>query len=857
MSYKKELCMPLLNNYQLNKNNLNNKQHDQLFSTISESDLTSSRTQKSYESRTVNEMELMEVEKLLQKMEATDLKISKRCASTTVPQDCETNNQVNNCKDQLDTGVTTPYSSQRKLMFEDIDKKSENTDKTKYDITLPDTSYSFVDVFPLDESDKIIKEFKTWEPGTPVPKISGSFIRTDVKSCNGYSENEILHSSTVKPKESVREMNHNTDSLFTTNLQDNSKELQPFGYIASSTGNCSNYNGLHKLPSHKIGINVSTNTEPFVRKGQTVLSLSDFWETNSNKPQEEQLMIKLDEEKFRREHCESLIHELQKKLLEQQEKVAVAIRVDNEKNVLISQFHSAWVKLKQRVQSLETDYESLQGFSKNITEKHQSEINEFQVQIKRNEAELSKALDLAAGYKEKSDGLIKEKVDLLQSHANELESYKSLVQEAEKRYDQLKDNYSNLLEKHHESEEALKNVQQELNKERLKGGEVRNEMSVIHKALDTCEAELTVLRQEKESLQLKLKEEMDRNNLLNENKSSLLNLIDEAKKAEKVARNEVKTLAEQNDKIKTDLQELYQKQVDVVVKGKLQEFQTQLDAAESEFVSELENRQRVIAECAARKIKDVIDKHQLEINLLEEKHREEKRLHEIQLAQALQKSNLLESQLNTQRATKSQLAEQLHSVMQQQWQQALKIISSTVPDGGVESSSPFQRLYTDKMIGSSQSSRKRDSLPSSYAKSQSTIKWQSELLDRQKIVDSQKRENHNESAFTVTSADETPLTEQKESKDDLRKYIKMIAEMQEQSENLQKYKNSISSPPPVIREVPRKHYVKKEENLMSEESMLWGHPVSETDMHDIIEYLPISQKHSIRCEKQKMKRPWK
>lgn len=57
------------------------------------------------------------------------------------------------------------------------------------------------------------------------------------------------------------------------------------------------------------------------------------------------------------------------------------------------------------------------------------------------------------------------------------------------------------------------------------------------------------------------------------------------------------------------MQEVYQKQVDEVVKVKLQEFQTQLDAAEAEFLEELKTRQQVIAECAARKIKDVIDKY--------------------------------------------------------------------------------------------------------------------------------------------------------------------------------------------------------------------------------------------------------
>lgn len=227
-----------------------------------------------------------------------------------------------------------------------------------------------------------------------------------------------------------------------------------------------------------------------------------------------------------------MIQELQKRLLEQQEKVAVAVRVDNEKNVLISQFHTAWSKLKQQVEILETEHKNAQVNLRDVTEKHQSETSEFQTQIKRLERELSKALDLAAGYKEKSDTTTKEKIDLLKSHADELESYKSLVQEAENRYEHLKTEFNMLLQKNQQNEETVRTVQSELNKERLKGSEVRNEMTHIHKALDTCEAELTVLRQEKENLQLKLKEEINRNSILEQKNSSLLASIDEAKKSE-------------------------------------------------------------------------------------------------------------------------------------------------------------------------------------------------------------------------------------------------------------------------------------------------------------------------------------
>lgn len=65
---------------------------------------------------------------------------------------------------------------------------------------------------------------------------------------------------------------------------------------------------------------------------------------------------------------------------------------------------------------------------------------------------------------------------------------------------------------------------------------------------------------------------------------------------------------EQQDKARCELRAVYQKQLDEVVKAKQLEFQTQLDSAEVGFQTELETKQRAIAECATRKIKTIIDK---------------------------------------------------------------------------------------------------------------------------------------------------------------------------------------------------------------------------------------------------------
>ncbi|KAK2583271.1 hypothetical protein KPH14_009281 [Odynerus spinipes] len=813
-----------------NSNNMYSKTCNKSYLVPSTSNLLSATIgQRIVDCKKVENMEISEVDELIQEMEATELELSKRINGATSYQCSQKNMQVNQDPDENET-IPTISKSQGAHVYTEVSSINHSSG-----------------LFHLDETSKMISEFKRWEEGVrqAVTEKTRNIQHMDNKATNNIEQMHGMKMSDFTiPVSELSQSRSKRNETGGTNTKDLQENIESTEVIHNSNGQnkftivptegletksehlsniCTNplhTNSLHDIVKDKCeapllrdSIHVFTSAEPPLRS-QKLLSLSDFWDTNTNKPQAEMFRIKLEEEKFRREHCEILIQELQKRLLEHQEKLAVAVRVDYEKNVLISQFNNAWSKLKQRVQVLEKEHEDLEKNLKNVNEKHQSEINEFQSQIKRCEGELSKALDLAAGYKEKSDSLMKEKLDLLKIHADELENSKILVQEAEKRYQQMKEEYNKLLETHQQTEGTLKNVQQELNRERLRGSEIKNEMGVIHKALDTCEAELTVLRQEKENLQLRLKEEMNRSNILEQKNVFLLNSLDDAKKAERLAKDEKKSLEEQQVKMRSELQEVYQKQLDEVVKTKLQEFQTQLDSAELEFIEELKSRQQVIAECAARKIKEVIDKHRLEINLLEEKHKEEKRLFELQLAQAVQKSSLLEMHLNSQRATKSQLAEQLHSVMQNQWQQALHIISG----GNIENLSPLERITAEKFFEAKIPKESMSNGQIKISQEPSTLPTSS----RMQIF--QNDHNYNENLGS------TLLASRKDSKEDLRKYMKLIADMQEPKEGYTNLEERNPSPP-VCREVPRKHYTKKELSIMNEDSILWARRMTAANIY--------------------------
>lgn len=73
----------------------------------------------------------------------------------------------------------------------------------------------------------------------------------------------------------------------------------------------------------------------------------------------------------------------------------------------------------------------------------------------------------------------------------------------------------------------------------------------------------------------------------------------------------------------------------------------------------------------------MVFRHALEVQLLEEKHKEEVRLYHVQLSQNEQQIQNLQTKFHQQQEKKSQLAQQLHKVMEAQWLEALKIINNS------------------------------------------------------------------------------------------------------------------------------------------------------------------------------------
>lgn len=92
--------------------------------------------------------------------------------------------------------------------------------------------------------------------------------------------------------------------------------------------------------------------------------------------------------------------------------------------------------------------------------------------------------------------------------------------------------------------------------------------------------------------------------------------------------------------------------------------------------------------------------------------------------------------------------------------------------GNTDNLSPIQKIYANKHFDSKEP-KKSESMPNCYTRlSQEPIRYAPESLETQNPI--QLLEDQNESVITMNSNDNTPLTSRKESKNDLRKYVKMV-----------------------------------------------------------------------------------
>lgn len=290
-----------------------------------------------------------------------------------------------------------------------------------------------------------------------------------------------------------------------------------------------------------------------------LVSLNNLWTGNPKPTMYEELKVlrqRLEEERMRRQHCEEIIRDLQKQLLESREKVAVACKVDEDKDGAIKRLREGWSRATEQWKECDVQKNDLARKLREDREKYEEENEILTASLKRHENELLKALDLVHDYKEERKAAVKER-DMM---ATDL----SAAQDRLREYEQIADELNN----------KLKEKDGIIDKNRVRMDELSNLCKDLKKQLKGMQSDRDRLALEKEA------------------KSLIQKNLDEALKREGNLQEQLKTAA----KTKNDLKQYYQDQVENLVMEKQKDFKMQLANAEKSLQKQMEAKERLLVD---------------------------------------------------------------------------------------------------------------------------------------------------------------------------------------------------------------------------------------------------------------------
>ncbi|XP_053695378.1 golgin subfamily A member 6-like protein 4 [Sabethes cyaneus] len=401
-----------------------------------------------------------------------------------------------------------------------------------------------------------------------------------------------------------------------------------------------------------------------------LLSLSEIW--NSNVINQES--SKVQEERLRRQHCERNIQALQGKILEYEQKIAVAIDVDKEKEGIILKLEDNAIRLERRVRELEQTH----------AESHEKLLQE-NLEIKNKnlflEKELSDTIAAIRQLRDKNETLVSKIESVTTANQDVADVHKNQLKDLEIRLSNSK-----------ESERSLK---EQLTRLKKSNDQLKDEFEVERKKTEECNklrADFASLKVKSDNLSRKLNE----SNAQNE---SYRTQIQDLKTESSTHLEEKRNLLKELDVQRLSLKKYYQSQLEDVVSDKLKEFQKELKSVEEQLRDEAKRKERLLAERAIKQIELINQTNEQEIKLLNEKYYEQESLYRLQLANSSKTIHELESKLASYQNRRADIAEQLHTIMEAQWQKALEVLTSpssaAFDQSGQQTQSRFSKLCVD------------------------------------------------------------------------------------------------------------------------------------------------------------------
>ncbi|XP_062561222.1 centrobin [Armigeres subalbatus] len=434
----------------------------------------------------------------------------------------------------------------------------------------------------------------------------------------------------------------------------------------------SDFNGFASkttIPQKPPRKEVQITSRSSISRRPPLLSLNEIWNTNAMN----QDSSKLHEERLRRQHCERNIQALQTKLLEYEQKIAVAVDVDKEKEAIILRLEEDVVQQHHKMQDMESKHSETQEklLQENVESKNKNLFLE---------KELSETIAVVRKLQDKNE--------LLESKVESLTSANRDVNDVHK--NQLRDLEIRLAN----SKDCERSLRDQMMKLRKSSDQLKDELEAERKKTE----ETNKLRGDYASLKVKTDNLSKKFNDLNVANESLKEQLKDLKAQVDSHLEEKKKLIKELDVQRLSLKKYYQAQLEDVVADKLKEFQKQLAAVEEQLRTEAKKKERLLAERAIKQIELINQTNEQEIKLLNEKCSEQESLYRLQLTNSSKTIHELQEKLDSYQHRRADIAEQLHSIMETQWQKALEVLTSPAPVGSDEEPqmlNRFNRLSVD------------------------------------------------------------------------------------------------------------------------------------------------------------------
>ncbi|XP_050068910.1 trichohyalin [Anopheles maculipalpis] len=396
-------------------------------------------------------------------------------------------------------------------------------------------------------------------------------------------------------------------------------------------------------------------TKPSSKNGH-LLNLSDIWQSNGTNGQPEYSKV-LQEERLRRQHCERNIQSLHVKLLEYEEKISVALSVDKEKVSIIANLEQETARLTGKLREMEHKH----------VETHEKLMAE-NLEIKNKnlflEKELADTLNLVRKLEDKKDNLEAKIEHLATANRDVNDVHRQQMEDLQIRLANSRDSERQLREQLGKQRKANEQLATDLQTEKQKvadGVRLRADFCALKTKTDSLGKRFAEVTRENESLQEQTKYMKEQIAIHQEESKKLLKEL------------EIQRLS---------LKKYYQSQLEDVVSDKLKEFQKQLATVEEELKEEAKKRERTLTERAKRQIELIDQKREQEMQLLTERYNEQESLYRLQLTNSAKRIHELEDKLRTIHSRRADIAEQLHSIMENQWKQALDVLMSPGQQAG-------------------------------------------------------------------------------------------------------------------------------------------------------------------------------